>query len=47
MSSEEGGEHVRRMLHIVAVIVRHIADWQGGNASPIHAVKRKLLMLIH
>jgi len=35
MIHEAGGEHARRMPRIVAVIVRHIADWQGGNASPI------------
>lgn len=44
---EAGGEHGLRMQTIVAVFFRHIADWQGGNASPIAHALIQLSTLIH
>jgi hypothetical protein len=47
LSIEAGGEHARGIPRIVAVIGRHIADWQGGNASPSAHALIKLPTLIH
>jgi len=43
----EAGEYARRMPRIVAVLVRHIAEWQRGNTSPIDLARSNLLTLIH
>ena len=47
MSSNVDGEQARWMPRLVAVIVRHIAECERGNASRKDLAREKLSTLIH